>query len=472
MTNVPQPSWTAAGFQAPTGPEILAGVQADINAAFGGGMSFGPSTPQGQLAASLAAIIENVYATLVYYTNQVNPSYASGRMQDAIAAIYFLQRDASEPTALTVTCNGLPGVTIPEGAIVSDASGNLYQSTGSGVIGVAGTVDVPFACTVPGPTAVPASLTIYQAITGWDSASVASGVVGTDTETRTELELRREETVAGNSMGPIGAIIGAVAEVPGVLDYYGYNNNTAAPVVIDGVSIAAHAIYICVAGGTDDDIAQAILTKKGAGAPMTGSTSVVTYDGNPLYAAPIPYTIKFQRPTDVQITFKVVLVNGSNVPADAQTQVRAAIQAAFAGDDGGPKARIGSQIYATRFVAPLAALGSWVVISSIKVGSNDTPAAVVTASIAGTTMTVSAVSSGALAANQSLFNAGGTIADGTIIVAQLTGTPGGTGTYQLSISQTVGSGTVNAVIGDQDVVDVEADEIPQLTAANIIVSVV
>ncbi len=59
-----------------------------------------------------------------------------------------------------------------------------------------------------------------------------------------------------------------------------------------------------------------------------------------------------------------------------------------------------------------------------------------TGSIAGTTMTVTAVGSGSvLAAGQSVTGTG--VDPGTTIVSQLTGTAGGTGTYQVSVSQTV-----------------------------------
>jgi hypothetical protein len=68
--------------------------------------------------------------------------------------------------------------------------------------------------------------------------------------------------------------------------------------------------------------------------------------------------------------------------------------------------------------------------------------AVVTASIAGTVMTVTAVASGALAAGQLPLGTG--VTAGTTISAQLTGTTGGTGTYNVSPSQTVASTTISA----------------------------
>lgn len=65
-----------------------------------------------------------------------------------------------------------------------------------------------------------------------------------------------------------------------------------------------------------------------------------------------------------------------------------------------------------------------------------------TASIAGTTMTVTAVGSGALGVGQTV--AGGTVDAGTYIKQQLTGTAGSTGTYEVSVSQTEGSGSLTS----------------------------
>lgn len=65
----------------------------------------------------------------------------------------------------------------------------------------------------------------------------------------------------------------------------------------------------------------------------------------------------------------------------------------------------------------------------------------VTAAQSGTTLTVSAVGSGALSVGDLVTQASGTPA---YITAQLTGTPGGTGTYTLSVSQTVASGAATA----------------------------
>jgi len=66
-----------------------------------------------------------------------------------------------------------------------------------------------------------------------------------------------------------------------------------------------------------------------------------------------------------------------------------------------------------------------------------------TGSIATTTLTVSAVSAGAIYPSMQITGAG--VTAGTRIVAQLTGTTGGAGTYTVSVSQTV---TSTAMTGD------------------------
>jgi hypothetical protein len=68
--------------------------------------------------------------------------------------------------------------------------------------------------------------------------------------------------------------------------------------------------------------------------------------------------------------------------------------------------------------------------------------AVVTGSITTTTLTVSAVTSGTLAAGQTI--SGTNVTAGTQILAQLTGTAGGVGTYTVSVSQSVTSTTITA----------------------------
>lgn len=443
-TNVPSFTFGPNGFQAPSGPAVLTGVQSDIDAAFGNTLNYQLTTSQGQLASSEAAIISNTYGTFQYYTQQVDPAYSTGRMQDAIGRIYFLERDPAEPTSLQISCVGGAGTPIPVGLLIIDSSNNLYQCTTPGTIPALGSITLQFDCTLPGPVAVPAAngVKIYQGVNGLDSVTVVSGAVGSDVESRAAFETRRADSVAGNSFGPVGAIIGAVAKVPNVLDYFGYNNNTSAPVTLFGVTIPENAIYISIAGGTTSDNAQAILSKKGAGAPMAGNTTVTAYDNNPLYATPIPYLITFTIPSSLQLLWKVQLVNSPLIPSDGAAQVQAALIAATTGQSSlippPPRARIGTTVYAAQYTAAINALGSWAQVASILVGSINTPGAVIYGYMVGTALTVTSVSSGTLALTQAVSDAGGLIVNGTYIVTFNGGT-GGVGGYIVNQPQTIGA---------------------------------
>lgn len=80
-------------------------------------------------------------------------------------------------------------------------------------------------------------------------------------------------------------------------------------------------------------------------------------------------------------------------------------------------------------------------VASTSINATAAPA-IVTASISGTTMTVTSVTSGSLKLGQTIEGSG--VTDGTIITAFGTGT-GGAGTYTVSASQTVSSTTIYAI---------------------------
>src|SRR5438067_5191219 len=114
-TNVPSITFTPTGVVLPSDADILSGIQADMNAAFGGNLNPSLSTPQGQLATSQAAILSAKNAEIAKFVNQIDPDVADGAMQDAIGRIYFLTRRPATSTAVQVDCLGQVGVIIPVG---------------------------------------------------------------------------------------------------------------------------------------------------------------------------------------------------------------------------------------------------------------------------------------------------------------------------------------------------------------------
>lgn len=101
-------------------------------------------------------------------------------------------------------------------------------------------------------------------------------------------------------------------------------------------------------------------------------------------------------------------------------------------------------------VAAIAALDKWIDLNKLMLESGTVAveggavAASVTGAIAGTTLTVSAVSSGTLSVGQTISGSG--ITAGTRIVEFLSGT-GGNGTYRVNNSQTFSSGAITGAAG-------------------------
>ena len=373
-SSVPTIQFTPAGVVIPTETAILAGVQADMDAAFGGGLNPALETPQGQLSSSQTAVIGDKNNEVALIVNQVDPQFSDGRFQDAIGRIYFLTRKPATSTSVTATLGGAPGTVVPAGTLAQDTSGNTYASTGAATIGVGGTVDQEFQNIITGPIPCAADtlIQVYQAIAGWDTITNATdGAIGHDVENRTDFELRRKNSVALNARSTPNAIYANVFAVDNVLDCYVIDNPTNAPVNTGSTNypVAAHSVFVAVVGGLDADVAAAIWAKKDVGCDYNGNTSVTVTDTSG-YNYPQPtYAVKFERPSALPILFAVQLVNSPLLPLDIVATVKAAIIARFNGTDGTVRERIGSMILASRYYGAVAASSPNAVPVSILIGT-------------------------------------------------------------------------------------------------------
>lgn len=392
-TNVPSPVFTPTGLVLPQESAILAGVQEDYNAAFGGNLNPALNSPQGQLCSSTAAIIANSNTVFATFVNQIDPDTATGFMQDAIGRIYFMNRKPAVPTTVNLQCVGAFDTPIPVGALAQDTSGNIYACTQAGDIPVGGSITLAFANVIAGPIPCPANTVtiIYQGINGWESVNnSADGVIGANVESPTAFEYRRQNSVGINAQGSIPAIYAACFGVANVIDVYVTQNNTGS--IISGpingnpnstsYPVAPHSVYVAVAGGAAQDVANAIWRATNIGAAYqtaaggAGATLVSeTVTDNSGYAIPVPaYTVNFINPAATPIFFAVTLAASALLPANIHTLVQQAIIAQFTGQTpGSSRERIGSQVLASRYFGPVQAIGSEVSILTITIGFTSSP---------------------------------------------------------------------------------------------------
>lgn len=372
-TSVPAIKFTPTGLVLPQESAILSGVQKDIDQAFGGGVNPALETPQGQLAQSTTAIIGDTNDTFAEFVNQIDPDFAAGKMQDAIARIYFLNRKPSAPTAVQCVCTGSEGTVIPVGAKAKDTSGNIYICTQQGRIPSGGSITLGFANLEHGPIACPAGTlnSIYKTIPGWDTINNPDdGVPGALTENRADFEYRRQSSVAILASGSMPSIYANVFNVDGVIDVYAVENVTSAVVNMGSTNypLAPHSVYVAAVGGEVEAVARAIIGKKDTGCNYNGNTTFDVEDKN--YDIPRPtYTVRFERPAALPILFDVKIADNPSLPADIVTLVQNAIIAAFSGADGGQRARIGARIFASRYYAPVSLASQNMSIISILIGT-------------------------------------------------------------------------------------------------------
>lgn len=108
---------------------------------------------------------------------------------------------------------------------------------------------------------------------------------------------------------------------------------------------------------------------------------------------------------------------------------------------GSSTSAIGSTLYVNNSTGAVQTGSNWTGASTTGSIAQD----VVTGSISGTTLTVTAVTTGQMNVGEIISGTG--VTSGTQILSQLTGTAGGVGTYQVSAAQTVSSTTITGSYG-------------------------
>ena len=123
--SIPRATITSTGISVPSTDDVKAGMWQLLQTAFGSNLTQTENTPQGQLAVTQTAVLQDRDAQLVAMMNQFDPQFATGRFQEAIANIYFLTRKPATNSTAQVTFTGLNGIVIPVGFQVQD-SNNYY----------------------------------------------------------------------------------------------------------------------------------------------------------------------------------------------------------------------------------------------------------------------------------------------------------------------------------------------------------
>ena len=309
--SVPYDYVTSNGVVVPDTSGLLSDVQTEYQDVFGADLVVTPDTPQGVLisaeALSRAAVVTNNSAV----ANQINPNIAGGVFLDAIMALTGMQRTAQTQTQVSnVTVTGVAGTVIPQGSLAQTSAGDQFQTLSNVTIPSTGTTTVNFASVAYGaiPCGIGALTQIVSSVLGWETVNnTTAGTLGSATQSDQAARALRQNTLAFQGVSLAAAITSALYATAGVTSLTFQENVSANTQTINGISMVAHSIYACVAGGADTDVAAALLENKSSGCAWNGSTTVNVIEP----ASGQAYAVQFDRPAQVGILINVTTTNGN-----------------------------------------------------------------------------------------------------------------------------------------------------------------
>jgi len=331
------------GVIVPDTSELRADVEGEWKSAFGQDLVVTSETPQGVM---ITAEVESRDATVrnnAELANQINPDIAGGIFLDAIWRLTIgNRRPATRSTMTGVEFRGIPSTIIPAGSYATvEATGAQFQTLIDLVIGSDGLVIGDMLSEDAGPIAAPIGglNQVASSVLGWEQvynpiAAVPGSLVESDVASRR----RRRQTLALQSVSLPEAITSRLYNIDGVRSLSFRENRTSDNMVIDGITLLPHSIYVCIEGGTDTEVATALLNSKGGGANWNGSIAVGIIEPFSKQS----YTVRFDRPIERQYFARITVRSTS---LDAQTIIPAAIAAYTAGElDGDTGLVIGADV--------------------------------------------------------------------------------------------------------------------------------
>lgn len=321
----------ATGFHYPDYPTVLQYLTDEYKAIYGADTYLAPDSQDGQwLAIQALAIFDTMQVAAAVYSS-FSPLTAQADALSRNVKINGIRRRAATYSTADLLIIGTAGTVIANGQ-AEDTLSQKWNLPASVTIPPGGSITVTATAVDIGAITAAAN-TINKIATptlGWQSVdNVAAATVGDPVETDAELRRRQTFSTALPSLTVLDGTIGAVASVPGVTRFRGYENDSD---VTDTNGIPAHSIAIVVEGGDQQAIGDAIAIKKTPGTGTYGTTTVTTYDQYGL-----PNLINFFRPTPatigVEVTIQALAGYTTGFADLIAAAVAASIQALEIGDD-------------------------------------------------------------------------------------------------------------------------------------------
>jgi uncharacterized phage protein gp47/JayE len=288
-------------------------------------------TVLGRMIEWMTLCFAQVCGITAWVSNQFNIKMASGNFLDAWADNFNMFRKLSSNSRVFCSLGGTAGTTIPQGSYVANTNGDLFTCDADIVLDASGNGSGFFTAVESGPISCAANTVnvIKSAISGWDTVNNSSiGTVGSETESDYSLRNR----ILNNAFvgtGYVGTVTNALMQLEGVTNVLVLSNPKTTADALNGITMPAHSIYVCVQGGDPDEIAKTIYQTKPIGAAYTNSGSnVVTRIVNDEYSGQ-GITVYYNTPVAKSVSVTLSVSNQSYSGTDIESDVDSAIEIFF-----------------------------------------------------------------------------------------------------------------------------------------------
>lgn len=285
--------------------EILARLSQSFRDIYGTDINIDPDTPDGQMIGILSQALADINEIIAGVYAFSDPTKAVGTWLDIQLKYVGLERNRQTYSYLNdVLVTGINGTAIPAGYTVTDVNNIEWVAVSGGTISGT-TISLQFRSSEYGPfhLASGQELIPKTVVLGVQSLfTTADSVKGRLQESDESALMRFLRSYQINNYDDREGLEAALLALDDVLDAKVYENYTN---VTDSKGIEAHSINAVLIGGSNDDIADAIIKKKSLGCGLQGAETVtVFYKG-------MDRDIKFDRAAVVPIYAKITVVRKS-----------------------------------------------------------------------------------------------------------------------------------------------------------------
>lgn len=310
------PQITSAGISAPTYYEIVDYLKEQYKAIYGDDAYLENDSMDGQWIGIIARAIADCNAATISLYSSFSPKTATGDALTRNVAINGIQRALPTHSTVDLTLIGIAGTTITDGYAV-DQNSKRWNLPSRVTIPSEGSITVTATAAEAGSVLAQVNTinNIGKPTRGWQSVTnIATSTLGNPLETDAELKQRQALSVALSSISIPQALEGALLSLLGVSRCKIIENKTA-ETTADG--LPPHSVCAIVQGGSVDEIAMVINSKKSMGCALYGNTSETVSN-----AYGLKETIQFFRPKLVSIGYRLQLSVKDAYSSDLATQIR------------------------------------------------------------------------------------------------------------------------------------------------------